>query len=91
MADKVVIKVQEVVEQKTKSGLYVPDTAKEKPQEGEVLAVGPGALNDKGERIPMNVAVGDKVIFSKYAGMEVKIDGEELLIISEREILAKFQ
>ncbi len=91
MADKVVIKVQEVVEQKTKSGLYVPDTAKEKPQEGEVMAVGPGALNDKGERIPMNLAVGDKVIFSKYAGMEVKIDGEELLILSERDILAKFQ
>lgn len=91
MADKVVIKVQEVAEQKTKSGLYVPDTAKEKPQEGEVLAVGPGALNDKGERIPMNLAVGDKVIFSKYAGMEVKIDGEELLIVSERDILAKFQ
>lgn len=91
MADKVVIKVQEVAEQKTKSGLYVPDTAKEKPQEGEVMAVGPGALNDKGERIPMNLAVGDKVIFSKYAGMEVKIDGEELLIVSERDVLAKFQ
>lgn len=90
MADKVVIKVQDVVEQKTKSGLYVPDTAKEKPQEGEVMAVGPGALNDKGERVPVNLAVGDKVIFSKYAGMEVKIDGEELLIVSERDILAKF-
>lgn len=90
MADKVVIKIQDVVEQKTKSGLYVPDTAKEKPQEGEVMAVGPGALNDKGERVPVNLAVGDKVIFSKYAGMEVKIDGEELLIVSERDILAKF-
>lgn len=90
MADKVVIKVQDVVEQKTKSGLYVPDTAKEKPQEGEVMAVGPGALNEKGERVPVNLTVGDKVIFSKYAGMEVKIDGEELLIVSERDILAKF-
>lgn len=90
MADKVVIKVQAVVEQKTKSGLYVPDTAKEKPQEGEVMAVGPGPLNDKGERTPINLSVGDKVIFSKYAGVEVKIDGEELLIISERDILAKF-
>lgn len=90
MADKVVIKVLDVAEQKTKSGLYVPDTAKEKPQEGEVMAVGPGALNDKGERVPINLAVGDKVIFSKYAGMEVKIDGEELLIVSERDILAKF-
>ncbi len=90
MADKVVIKVLDVIEQKTKSGLYVPDTAKEKPQEGEVMAVGPGALNDKGERIPINLSVGDKVIFSKYAGMEVKIDGEELLIVSERDVLAKF-
>ncbi|MEQ8173919.1 MAG: co-chaperone GroES [Syntrophomonadaceae bacterium] len=90
MADKVVIKVLDVAEQKTKSGLYVPDTAKEKPQEGEVMAVGPGALNDKGERVPVNLAVGDKVIFSKYAGMEVKIDGEELLIVSERDVLAKF-
>ncbi|MEN6391297.1 MAG: co-chaperone GroES [Syntrophomonas sp.] len=90
MADKVVIKVLDVAEQKTKSGLYVPDTAKEKPQEGEVMAVGPGALNDKGERVPVNLSVGDKVIFSKYAGMEVKIDGEELLIVSERDVLAKF-
>lgn len=90
MADKVVIKVLDVVEQKTKSGLYVPDTAKEKPQEGEVMAVGPGALNDKGERVPINLAVGDKVIFSKYAGTEIKIDGDELLIVSERDILAKF-
>ena len=74
---------------KTKSGLYVPDTAKEKPQIGEVLAVGPGALNDKGERIPMYVAVGDKVIYAKYAGTDIKVDGEELLILSERDVLAK--
>ena len=59
--------------------------------EGEVLAVGPGALNDKGERVPMDVAVGDKVIYSKYGGMEVKIDGEAYLILSERDILAKFK
>lgn len=90
LADKVVVKVQEVAEEKTKSGLYVPDTAKEKPQEGEVLAVGPGALNDKGERVPIDLAVGDKIIFSKYAGLEVKIDGEEMMIMSERDILAKF-
>jgi chaperonin GroES len=85
-----VIKVVEATEEKTKSGLYVPDTAKEKPMEGEVLAVGPGALNEKGERIPMDVAVGDKVIYSKYGGMEVKIDGDAYLILSERDILAKF-
>ncbi|MEN6314061.1 MAG: co-chaperone GroES, partial [Clostridiaceae bacterium] len=66
------------------------DTAKEKPQEAEVIAVGPGALNDKGERIPMDVAVGDKVIFSKYGGTEVKVNGEEYLIMNQRDILAKF-
>ncbi|NLB88455.1 MAG: co-chaperone GroES [Syntrophomonadaceae bacterium] len=88
LADRIVLKVIEAVEEKTKSGLYVPDTAKEKPQEAEVLAVGPGALNDKGERIPVAVKAGDKVIFSKYAGTEIKIDGEEYLIVSERDILA---
>ena len=89
LSDKLVIKVMEVTEEKTKSGLYVPDTAKEKPQEGEVLAVGPGVMNDKGERLPMTVAVGDRVIFSKYAGTEIKLDGEEYLIMAERDILAK--
>lgn len=89
LADKLVIKVVEVAEEKTKSGLYVPDTAKEKPQEGEVLAVGPGAMNDKGERLPMTLVAGDRVIFSKYAGTEIKLDGEEYLIMSERDILAK--
>jgi len=89
LADRLVVKVVEVTEEKTKSGLYVPDTAKEKPQEGEVLAVGPGSLNEKGERVAMELAVGDKVIFSKYAGTEVKIDGDEYLIMSERDILAK--
>lgn len=89
LADKIVVKVMEVTEEKTKSGLYVPDTAKEKPQEGEVLAVGPGAMNDQGERLPMTVAIGDRVIFSKYAGTEIKLDGEEYLIMAERDILAK--
>ena len=89
LSDKLVVKVMEVTEEKTKSGLYVPDTAKEKPQEGEVLAVGPGAMNDQGERLPMTVAVGDRVIFSKYAGTEIKLDGEEYLIMAERDILAK--
>lgn len=89
LGDRVVVKVAEVAEQKTKSGLFVPDTAKEKPQEAEVLAVGPGSLNDKGERVPMDVAVGDKIIFSKYGGMEIKLDGETVLILTERDILAK--
>ena len=89
LSDKIVVKVMEVTEEKTKSGLYVPDTAKEKPQEGEVLAVGPGPMNDQGERLPMTVAVGDRVIFSKYAGTEIKLDGEEYLIMAERDILAK--
>ncbi|WP_242848751.1 co-chaperone GroES [Syntrophomonas palmitatica] len=87
LADKLVVKVIEPAEEKTKSGLYVPDTAKEKPQEGEVMAVGPGAINDKGERLPMNVAVGDKIIFSKYAGTEIKLDGEDFLIMAERDVL----
>ncbi|ABI69154.1 co-chaperone GroES [Syntrophomonas wolfei] len=89
LGDRLVVKVAEVAAEKTKSGLYVPDTAKEKPQEGEVLAVGPGAFNDKGERMPMDVAVGDKIIFSKYGGTEIKIDGEEYLVMSQRDILAK--
>lgn len=91
LGDRIVVKVVEVVEEKTKSGLYVPDTAKEKPQEADVLAVGPGALSDEGKRLPMDVAVGDKVIFSKYAGTEVKVDGEEYLVLSSRDILAKIQ
>lgn len=87
--DRVVVKVIEVVEEKTKSGLYVPDTAKDKPMEAEVLAVGPGARNEKGERIALDLQVGDKIIFSKYGGTEVKVDGEEYLILAERDILAK--
>ncbi|MGE5390166.1 MAG: co-chaperone GroES [Deltaproteobacteria bacterium] len=88
LGDKLVVKVVETTEEKTKSGLYVPDTAKEKPQEAEVIAVGPGVMNDKGERLPMSVAKGDKIIFSKYAGTEIKLDGEEYLIMAERDVLA---
>ena len=91
LGDRIVLRVIETVEEKTASGIVLPDTAKEKPQQGEVLAVGPGRILDNGERIPMEVAVGDKVIYSKYAGTEVKIDGQELLIISERDILAKVE
>jgi len=89
LADHVLIKPIEETEEKTKSGLYVPDTAKERPQEGQVLAVGPGAVNDRGEIIPMAVAVGDKVIFKKYAGNSIKFDGEEYLILPEKDVLAK--
>ena len=71
-----------------RSGLVIPDSAKEKPQEGEVLAVGPGRIDDNGNRVPLDVAVGDKVIYSKYGGTEVKYSGEEYLILSARDILA---
>lgn len=84
--DRVLVKrVQE--EEKTKSGIIIPDTAKEKPQEGEVVAVGNGKILDNGEKVPMDVKVGDRVIFSKYAGNEIKIDGEEYLIMREEDIL----
>ena len=88
LEDRVVIKAL-AAEQTTASGLVIPDTAKEKPSEGEVVAVGPGRFNDEGDdRIPMDVNVGDKVIFSKYGGTEVKYGGEEFLILSGRDILA---
>ena len=76
-------------EQVTASGLVIPDTAKEKPQEGEVVAVGPGRTDDDGKRIPVDVAEGDIIIFSKYGGTEVKYDGNEYLLLNARDILAK--
>jgi len=87
LGERVVIKVLEK-EEKTASGIVLPDTAKEKPQQGEVVAVGAGKLLESGERLAMEVKVGDKVIFSKYSGTEVKLDGTEYLILSERDILA---
>lgn len=75
-------------EERTKSGIYLPDTAKEKPQQGEVMAVGNGKVTDDGKTVPMTVKAGDKVLYGKYSGTEVKIDGEEYLIIKESEILA---
>jgi chaperonin GroES len=87
LEDRIVVKALEA-ETTTASGLVIPDSAKEKPQEGEVLAVGPGRIDDKGNRIPLDVAVGDKVIYSKYGGTEVKYAGEEFLILSARDILA---
>jgi chaperonin GroES len=69
-------------------GLYIPDTAKEKPQQGTVMAVGPGRVSDEGERIPMEVSEGDRVLYGKYSGTEVTVDGHELLIIKESDVLA---
>ncbi|HEY7565544.1 MAG TPA: co-chaperone GroES [Acidimicrobiia bacterium] len=88
LGDRVVVKAEDELEQRTASGLVIPDTAKEKPQIGEVLAVGPGALNDEGDRMPMDVNVGDRVLYSKYAGTEVKLDGTEYLVLSARDVLA---
>ena len=87
LEDRIVVKAVEA-EQTTASGLVIPDTAKEKPQEGEVLAVGPGRIDDNGNRVPMDVSVGDRVIYSKYGGTEVKYGGQEYLILSARDILA---
>ncbi len=88
LADRVVVKPIER-EEKTKSGIYLPDTAKEKPQEGKVVAVGPGKLSEEGKRIALDVKVGDIVIYAKYGGTELKVDDEELMILRESDILAK--
>ena len=87
LEDRIVVKTLEA-EQTTASGLVIPDTAKEKPQEGKVLAVGPGRFDDDGKRVPLDVEVGDKVLYSKYGGTEVKYGGEEFLILSARDVLA---
>jgi chaperonin GroES len=89
LEDRIVVRPSES-EETTASGLVIPDTAKEKPQQGEVLAVGPGRRSDNtGEIIPIDVAVGDKVVYSKYGGTEITIDGEDLLILTSRDVLAK--
>ena len=87
LGDRVVIKPTER-EEMTKSGIVLPDTAKEKPQEGSILAVGPGRILDDGKREAMDVKVGNKVLYGKYAGTEFKVDGDELLIVSQKDILA---
>lgn len=87
LEDRIVIRQVEA-EQTTASGLVIPDSAKEKPQEGEVLAVGPGRVDDKGNRIPVDVKVGDRVIYSKYGGTEVKYGVDEFLILSAHDVLA---
>jgi chaperonin GroES len=88
LADRVVVKPIEK-EEVTKGGIVLPDTAKEKPQEGEVIAVGPGRLSEDGKRMAIDVKVGDRVIYAKYGGTEIKIDDEELVILRESDILAK--
>ena len=88
LADRLVVRPIER-EEVTKGGIVLPDTAKEKPQEGEILAVGPGRLSDDGKRIAMEVKVGDRVIYAKYGGTEIKIEDEELVILRESDILAK--
>lgn len=88
LGDRIVVKAVEQ-ENQTKSGIFIPDSAKERPQEGSVIAVGPGRVNDDGSRIAMDVAVGDVVIYSKFAGTEFEEDGEEYLIMKETDILAK--
>ena len=87
LEDRIVVQTNEA-EQTTASGLVIPDTAKEKPQEGTVLATGPGRVDDNGKRIPLDVSEGDIVIYSKYGGTEVKYDGKELLLLNARDILA---
>jgi chaperonin GroES len=87
LGDRVVVKPTPR-EEMTKTGIVLPDTAKEKPQEGEVLAVGPGRILDDGKRESMDVQVGQKVLYAKYAGTEFKVDGDELLIVSQKDILA---
>jgi chaperonin GroES len=86
LGDRVLVKRVEE-EEKTKGGIIIPDTAKEKPQEGEVVAVGPGARNDKGDVVALDVKAGDKILFGKWSGTEVKVDGQDLLIMKESDIL----
>jgi len=88
LADRLVVKPM-AREEITKGGIVLPDTAKEKPQEGEILAVGPGKMAEDGKRIAMDVKVGDIVLYAKYGGTEIKVDGEDLIILRESDILAK--
>jgi chaperonin GroES len=87
LGDRVVVEPIEK-EERTPSGIILPETAKEKPQEGKVIAVGPGRLNDQGQRIPLDIKEGDRVIFAKYAGTEVKLDDKKYLILRESDIMA---
>ena len=88
LGDRIIVEVLEE-EETTIGGIVLPDTAKEKPQRGKVLAVGPGALNDKGERVPLDLAEGDEIVFSKYGGTEINLGTDEYLILRETDVLAK--
>ena len=88
LGGRVIVRPNEDDEQRTASGLVIPDTAKEKPQTGTILAVGPGDMNDDGDRIPLDVSEGDVVVYSKFAGTELKYEGDEYLILSSRDLLA---
>ena len=90
LGDRLIVRAIEE-EEATASGIVLPDTAKEKPQKGEVLAVGDGKIDDNGKRVPLDVATGDEVLYSKYGGTEIKVDGEELLVLRESDVLAKVQ
>ncbi|MGZ4270052.1 MAG: co-chaperone GroES [Solirubrobacteraceae bacterium] len=90
LGDRLIVRAIEE-EEKTVSGIVLPDTAKEKPQKGEVIAVGDGALDDNGNRKPLDVKDGDTVLYSKYGGTEIKVDGEELLVLRESDVLAKVE
>ncbi len=87
LADRLIVKRVEEQEQKSTGGIIIPDTAREKPQEGKVVAVGRGKLNDDGKVIPLDVKAGDRILFGKYSGSEIKIDGEEHLILREEDVL----
>jgi chaperonin GroES len=90
LGDRLIVRAIEE-EEKTASGLVLPDTAKEKPQKGEVLAVGDGKIDDNGSRVPLDVEAGDTVLYSKYGGTEIKVDGEDLLVLRESDVLAKVE
>ena len=90
LGDRLIVRAIEE-EEATASGIVLPDTAKEKPQKGKVLAVGDGKIDDNGSRVPLDVAEGDEVLYSKYGGTEIKVDGEELLVLRESDVLAKVQ
>ena len=90
LGDRLIVQAIEE-DETTASGIFLPETAKEKPQKGKVLAVGDGKLDDNGQRVPLDVSEGDEVLYSKYGGTEIKIDGEELLVLRESDVLAKVQ
>ena len=90
LGDRLIVRALEE-EETTASGLVLPDTAKEKPQKGTVLAVGDGRIDDDGKRIPLEIAKGDEVLYSKYGGTEIKVDGEDLLVLRESDVLAKVE